>query len=189
MTPPASAAEFANLPGRRQAFRITRERTVRRTGKQTTETTYGLTALTPARAGPADILALNRGHWEIENRLHYVRDVIFDEDRSRVRTGQLPRHLACRSNAAIAIVRLRARFQHQPEAHRHDAAKQGDALREVLTPLTLPRYQHTAAPSRQVSAREPPLRHPCPQSPPDTGTTVPANGLNLNPQISPIRWS
>ena len=83
----------------------------------------------------ADILALNRGHWEIENRLHYVRDVTFDEDRSRVRTGQLPRHLACRSNVAIAIVRLRARFQHPPEAHRHYAAKQGEALREVLTPF------------------------------------------------------
>ena len=132
---PASADEFANLPGRRQAFRITRERTVKRTGKQTTETTYGLTSLTPARAGPAEILALNRGHWEIENRLHYVRDVTFDEDRSRVRTGQLPRNLACLSNVAISIVRLRARFQHQPEAHRHYAAKQGEALREVLTPV------------------------------------------------------
>lgn len=122
---------YADLPGRRQAFRIIRERT----GKHTVETAYGLTSLTPARAGPAEILALNRGHWEIENRLHYVRDVAFDEDRSRVRTGRLPRNLACLSNAAISLVRLRGRFRYQPQAHRHYAARQGEALRDVLTPL------------------------------------------------------
>lgn len=126
--------EYAHLPGRRQAFRITRERTVQRTGKHTVETTYGLTSLAPARAGPAEVLALNRGHWEIENRLHYVRDVSFDEDRSRVRTGRLPRNLACLSNAAISIVRLHGRFPYQPQAHRHYAARQGEALRDVLTP-------------------------------------------------------
>lgn len=130
----ATPAEFANLPGRRQAFRITRERTVQRTGKHTVETTYGLTSLSPARAGPAEVLALNRGHWEIENRLHYVRDVAFDEDRSRVRTGRLPRNLACLSNAAISLVRLGGRFRYQPQAHRHYAARQGEALRDVLTP-------------------------------------------------------
>jgi hypothetical protein len=113
---------------------ITRERTVQRTGKHTVETTYGLTSLSPARAGPAEVLALNRGHWEIENRLHYVRDVAFDEDRSRVRTGRLPRNLACLSNAAISLVRLRGRFRYQPQAHRHYAARQGEALRDVLTP-------------------------------------------------------
>ena len=127
--------EHADLPGRRQAFRIIRERTVQRTGKHTVETAYGLTSLTPARAGPAEVLALNRGHWEIENRLHYVRDVSFDEDRSRVRSGRLPRNLACLSNAAISIVRLRGRFRYQPQAHRHYAARQGEALRDVLNPL------------------------------------------------------
>lgn len=127
--------EYAHLPGRRQAFRIVRERTVQSTGKHTVETTYGLTSLTPARAGPAEVLALNRGHWEIENRLHYVRDVSFDEDRSRTRTGQLPRNLACLSNAAISLVRLRGRFPYQPQAHRHYAARHGEALREVLSPI------------------------------------------------------
>ena len=128
-------AEHAALPGRHQAFRIVCERTVRTTGQHTVETTYGLTSLAPARAGPVEVLALNRGHWEIENRLHYVRDVSFDEDRSRVRTGPLPRNLACLSNAAISIVRLRGRFRYQPQAHRHYAARHGEALREVLNPV------------------------------------------------------
>jgi len=96
-------------------------------------TQYGLTSLGPERAGPAEVLTLNRGHWEIENRLHYVRDWSWDEDRSRVRNGKLPRNLACLSNAAISIVRLRGRFAHQPQAQPHYAARQGDALREVLS--------------------------------------------------------
>ena len=124
--------DVAPLPGRRQAFRIVRDRTVRATGKRTVEAAYGLTSLAPARAGPAEVLALNRGHWEIENRVHYVRDVAYDEDRSRSRTGKLPRNLACLSNAAISIVRMRGEFRHQPQAHRHYAARQGEALREVL---------------------------------------------------------
>lgn len=88
----------------------------------------------PRRAGPSELLALNRDQWEIENRVHYVRDFSFDEDRSRIRAGRLPRNLACLSNAAIAIVHMRGRFEHQPKAHRHYAAKQSEALREVLAP-------------------------------------------------------
>ena len=130
-----SLAEFpddlAALPGRRQAFRIRRRRTVLKTGAATDETVYGPTSLGAGRAGPAEVLALNRGHREIENRLHYVRDFSWDEDRSRVRSGKLPRNLACLSNVAISIVRLRGRFRHQPQAQRHYAARQGDALREV----------------------------------------------------------
>lgn len=105
-----------------------------KTGRTSEETVFGLTSLPPERAGPSELLALNRGHWEIENRLHYVRDFSFGEDRSRVRAGKLPRNLACLSNAAIAIVRTRGRFKHQPEARRHYAARQADALREVLAP-------------------------------------------------------
>ena len=61
-------------------------------------------------------------------------DFSFDEDRSRIRAGKLPRNLACLSNAAIAVVRMRGRFKHQPQAHRHYAATQADALRDVLAP-------------------------------------------------------
>ena len=124
----------ADLPGRRQAFRIVRRRTVIKSGKTSEETVHGLTSLPPERAGPSEILALNRGHWEIENRVHYVRDFSFDEDRSRIRAGKLPRNLACLSNAAIAVVRMRGRFEHQPQAHRHYAAKQAEALRDVFAP-------------------------------------------------------
>ncbi len=50
-----------------------------------------------------------------------------------MRNGRLPRNLACLSNVAISIIRMRGRFQHQPQAQRHYAARQGEALREVVS--------------------------------------------------------
>ena len=52
------------------------------------------------------MLALNRGHWGIENRLHWVRDVTFDEDRSQVRTAAGPHVMASLRNLAITVLRL-----------------------------------------------------------------------------------
>ena len=73
---------------------------------ENTEITYGITALTPERANPAQLLQLNRAHWSIENRSHYVRDVTFDEDRSQVRTRNGPRVMATLRNFAISLLRL-----------------------------------------------------------------------------------
>ncbi len=61
-----------------------RRRTVIRTDRNTVKATCGLTSLPPGEAGPSEILALDRGHREIENRLHCVRDFSCDEDRSRI---------------------------------------------------------------------------------------------------------
>jgi predicted transposase YbfD/YdcC len=55
-----------------------------------TEVAYAITSLHATRADPARLLGLARGHWQIEDRLHWVRDVTFDEDRSRVRVGHGP---------------------------------------------------------------------------------------------------
>jgi hypothetical protein len=67
---------------------------------------YGVTSLTPAAAAPARLLDLNRGHWAIENRVHYVRDRTFDEDRSQVRRHRAPQSLATLRNVAISLLRL-----------------------------------------------------------------------------------
>lgn len=127
--------DYVSMPHRRMAFRIERERKTLRSGKTTTETVHGITSLAPERAGANEILALNRGHWEIENRVHYVRDTSYDEDRNRVREGALRRNLACLANAAISIIRLDGRFPYLPQAHRHYAARQGDAMRQVTRRL------------------------------------------------------
>ena len=59
-----------------------------------TETVYAITSLTAIQARPAELAAIVRGHWLIEDRLHWVRDVTYDEDRSQVRTGDGPRVMA-----------------------------------------------------------------------------------------------
>lgn len=70
------------------------------------EVVYGITSLSPEEADAQRLLSLNRGHWCIENRLHWVRDVTFDEDRSQVRVGEGPRVMATLRNLAISLFRL-----------------------------------------------------------------------------------
>src|SRR5262249_2374140 len=74
--------------------------------KRKPETVHGITSLTCWQANPADLLAGNRGHWEVENREHYVRDRTFDEDCSEVRTGSSPQFLATARKVAISLLRL-----------------------------------------------------------------------------------
>src|SRR2546421_3319449 len=79
-------------------------RTVIKADKTTREVVYLITTLTASKASPERLLDLNRGHWSIENRTHYVRDVTFGEDRSRLRTGNAPQILAAFRNLAITLI-------------------------------------------------------------------------------------
>jgi predicted transposase YbfD/YdcC len=90
----------------KQVCRI--ERTVKRVsdGKTSTEISYAVTSLSPERGSAADLLHYNRGHWGIENRLHWVRDVVFEEDASTARTGSIPENTATLRNAAISAIRI-----------------------------------------------------------------------------------
>lgn len=86
-----------------QVCRITRERIV--WGKKTIETVYAITSLTAEQADPAQLLALSRAHWGIENRLHYVRDVTCREDQARTHAGDAPQVLAAFRNTALTLIR------------------------------------------------------------------------------------
>jgi hypothetical protein len=93
-----------------QVFRITRERTVwnrqTRSRETSVEMSYGITDMTPTLANAHDLLRQTRGHWGIENRLHYVRDEAFGEDRSRIRKGNAPQVMAALRNSLISAFRL-----------------------------------------------------------------------------------
>jgi hypothetical protein len=82
------------------------ERVVRRDGKETREVEYAITSAGPEWAGAADLLGWWRGHWGIENRVHWVRDVTMGEDASRIRTAAGPEAMAGPRNAAISLLRL-----------------------------------------------------------------------------------
>lgn len=104
--------DYLDFPHVHQVFRIQRKVTDLNGENPREEIAYGLTSLTEDQAGPADILSYNRGHWSIENELHWVRDVTFDEDRSRIRTGHGPQVMASLRNLSIGLLR-RAGYRHQ----------------------------------------------------------------------------
>ncbi len=97
----AALAGYLRWPGLAQVCRI--ERIVRRKAGRAREVRYAVTSLADASA--ARLLRLVRGHWRIENRLHYVRDVTMGEDASRVRTGAAPQVLAALRNAVLGLLR------------------------------------------------------------------------------------
>jgi predicted transposase YbfD/YdcC len=100
-----------------------------RTGLHT-EIVYFITSLTPRRADPARLLALIRGHWSVESR-HWVRDVTFGEDRSRLRTGHAPQIMAAFRNLAHTLIR-RSGTTEIAAQRRAFAARPAAALRLLL---------------------------------------------------------
>ena len=89
-------------PGVGQVFELERVRVLK--GKTEVEAAYGITSLKRDAADAAALLGLVRGHWAIENGLHYVRDVTLGEDACRVRTGNAPQVLAALRNAVVHLL-------------------------------------------------------------------------------------
>ena len=102
----AEIAEGIGFPGAVQVLQLTRTATDDKTGKKHTEVLYAVTSLSVADAKPAQIAAWLRGHWAIENRLHWVRDVTYSEDHSQIRTEGGPQVMATLRNTGISILRL-----------------------------------------------------------------------------------
>jgi predicted transposase YbfD/YdcC len=71
-------------------------------GHTTTEQRYYL--LDQVRS-PTEVNTLVRGHWGIENRVHWVLDVIFHEDASRIRTGDAPQNMGVVRHIALNLLR------------------------------------------------------------------------------------
>lgn len=103
-------AEGIEFPHARQAVQITRKTRPAsprgRKGRWRTETVYAITDLAPHQARPDELAAWIRGHWQIENGLHWIRDVTFTEDLSQVRTGTAPQVMASLRNLVISLHRL-----------------------------------------------------------------------------------
>ncbi|MFD7700879.1 ISAs1 family transposase [Streptomyces caelestis] len=119
-------AAFAHLdyPHARQALQAVR----RRRDKLTIERIYLVTSRPPGAATGAELAAWIRGHWNIENQLHHVRDRTFREEASKIRTRHLPRIIAGLRNLAIGV--------HRQDGHSNIAAATRRAGRDHLRPLT-----------------------------------------------------
>ncbi len=120
---------WVDWPGIRQIMRRT---TIRRlfTGKTSIEVTYGLTSLDCSEATPAELESLWRGHWTIENQVHYVRDVTLGEDACQARCGSTPQMLAALHNAILGCLRHQG-WTRIPDALRYYAARPLEALKLI----------------------------------------------------------
>ena len=98
----ALAPSWIGFAGAAQVAQL--RRTVTKKGKKTVEVAYLITS--DRDADPATLAGWVRGHWEIENRLHWVRDVTYQEDKSLVRTGNAPRVMASIRSLAVSLLRL-----------------------------------------------------------------------------------
>lgn len=111
-------------------------RTTTRAGKKSIEVIYIITSA-DHRAAPSHVLATwVRSHWSIENRLHWVRDVTFDEDRSQVRTASSNGHAAQHHHHHLAPGRHqqhRRRATPQRQTPRTDPHPAPDLLKHDLS--------------------------------------------------------
>lgn len=121
---------YSDWPHLAQGCRL--ERIVAQKGKTRQEVAYAVTSLPPAAAGPKQLLDRWRGHWGIENRVHWVRDVTFDEDRCQVRTGGAPQVMAALRNMTINLLRMAGKSNIAAALRRH-AAHPKEAVALVAT--------------------------------------------------------
>ncbi len=97
---------YVQFPYVERVFRIKRVRINTKTRARSEVCEMGITSLTSEQADEATLLDIIRGHWTIENRVHYVRDMAFDEDRSQIRKLNGPRIMAIIRNLVISILRM-----------------------------------------------------------------------------------
>lgn len=125
-----SVSTDIDFPNAAQALQIRcRRRRLDQPRRFSIETVYAITDLHVHQARPAHLTAWIRGHWSIENKVHWVRDVTYDEDRCQIRSGTGPQVMAVLRNAPISALRT-AGFSNIAAANRHHA-------RDTSRPLAL----------------------------------------------------
>src|SRR5216684_2947922 len=94
---------YSDWPGLEQVFEIRRCWKYKGIWKEAVR--YGVTSLPSQIAIPQRLLKLKRGHWIIENGLHYVKDVTMGEDKSTIHCDNGPKIMATLRNTALSLLR------------------------------------------------------------------------------------
>ena len=109
------APAWVDFPGAAQVVQLQRTRTIK--SRKHVEVVYLICSLPMTDAQPEVVAAWIQGHWGIENRLHWVRDVVFDEDRHQLRTGNGPKVIATLRNLATRPHPTLPRHRHLHRQH------------------------------------------------------------------------
>jgi predicted transposase YbfD/YdcC len=126
--------DYLIWPGVQQVLRRETERIELKTGVVTRAVTYAVTSLRVEDATPAQLAALWRGHWAIENRRQDVRDVTLGEDACQMHVGAAPQALAAVRNGRISVLR-RAGWRNIAAGLRHCSTSLTDALQLIGVPI------------------------------------------------------
>ena len=122
---------YSRFPHVAQVMKIHRYREEVRSGKVSEEIGYAVTSLPRQEASAERLLELVRGHWGIENELHYRRDRTLKEDGCRLRQGEAAQVMAILNNLVIGLV-LRQGLKNLPDARRRYNAYPQEALNLIL---------------------------------------------------------
>jgi predicted transposase YbfD/YdcC len=125
--------DYVRWPGVQQVLKRESERVTLKTGELSRAVTFGMTSLGAGVGTPEVLARLWRGHWTIENRRHYVRDVTLGEDACQVHSGQAPQALAALRNAVISLLRW-AGWHNIAAGLRHYSTSVHDALTLIGVP-------------------------------------------------------
>jgi predicted transposase YbfD/YdcC len=113
--------EGTDFPGAQFAVLIERYVTIKKDRQwvmRNCEAVLHITSLPDADASPEDLLAQARGHWKVEH-LHWLRDVVWDEDKSLIRTGNAPWVMSAIINLVITLFRLQGVTKFTEETRRN----------------------------------------------------------------------
>lgn len=113
---------FLDWPGVQQVFMLEREVTDIQRGETRHETVYGLTSCTPDRADARQLLQWTQAYWDIENGLHYRRDVTLGEDSTRITNRCLAELLSILNNFVVGLTQ-KLQLTNLASARRQFAAK------------------------------------------------------------------
>ncbi len=102
----AAPADGIEFPGAAQVFRIRRDTFDHAGNRLSKEVVHGVTSLSADLATPAQIAALVRRHWSVENKSHWVRDTVYHEDHQHAYAGTGAQVMATLRNLALGILRL-----------------------------------------------------------------------------------
>lgn len=125
--------DYLDWPGLAQVMCIERQAVDLVTQAVTKQRRYAITSLSRQRASAHDLLCLQRQHWQIENALHYRRDVTFAEDASQVRNPRAQQVMASLNNLALGIIRRFRLRPSVPDERRRYCAQPHLALRLLLS--------------------------------------------------------
>jgi predicted transposase YbfD/YdcC len=133
LTTSSELNDFLDWPFLQQVFKLERDVRLYKSARTRHEIVYGVTSLSAEQAPPEKLLHMLRSYWHIENRLHYRRDVTFQEDRTRFK-HHAAAHCMATLNSLLLGILAKPGFQFLPSARRFFAAHPQQAL-QLLTSL------------------------------------------------------